>query len=198
MADAAAAAARVLRNEDSSGKGVITKDKGGLTRFGISSRAYPGEDVANMTADRAKSLFIRDYWKPLKLDGVKSQDVAEAIFDFAVNGGVSRSRATVRSVTGSKRTGSMTALDIVEINAVDPKKFLVAFGLARAGFYKRLAAADPLQAVNLKGWLARAESFYKNITARQLVLVGVPVVAGIALITYKAGKKWQTNRKEKS
>jgi lysozyme family protein len=198
MADSAAAAARVLKNEDATGKGILTRDGGGLTRFGISSRAYPKEDIANMTAERAKALFVRDYWKPLKLDGVTSQGVAESIFDFAVNAGLSRSRSTVRQVTGAKRTGAMTALDVIEINSIDPKKFMVAFGLARSAFYKRLAANDPTLAKYLKGWLKRAEGFYQNISKRQLVFVGFPVVAAVVLMTYKAGKIWQLKTKKKT
>lgn len=38
------------------------KDPGGATRYGISKRTYPNEDIPNMTLDRAKFLYQRDFW----------------------------------------------------------------------------------------------------------------------------------------
>ena len=64
-------------------------DPGGETKFGISKRAYPNEDITNLTEDRAKELYKRDYWDVLNCD---SRDVGlgMAIFDTAVNCGVAR------------------------------------------------------------------------------------------------------------
>ena len=37
------------------------KDRGGETKYGISKRSYPGEDIAGMTLGRAKEIYLRDY-----------------------------------------------------------------------------------------------------------------------------------------
>ena len=37
-------------------------DPGGETKFGISKRAYPGEDIAGLTLQHAKNIYYRDYW----------------------------------------------------------------------------------------------------------------------------------------
>ena len=66
-------------------------DPGGETKFGISKRAYPDEDIANLTIDRAKELYRRDYWDALGLDS-RPYGEALAILDTAVNCGISRAK----------------------------------------------------------------------------------------------------------
>ncbi len=61
-------------------------DPGGLTRHGVSQRAYPDEDIRNMTEERAKFLFARDYWKPCQCDSLPER-VALAVADSAFNQG---------------------------------------------------------------------------------------------------------------
>jgi len=46
-------------------------DPGGKTKFGISELGYPNEDIAGMTVERAKKLYYRDYWLPLRLNDLK-------------------------------------------------------------------------------------------------------------------------------
>ncbi len=62
------------------------KDPGGETKYGISKRQYPKEDIANLTLDRAKFLYRRDYWDAHELDEVE-YGKALLVFDCAVHGG---------------------------------------------------------------------------------------------------------------
>lgn len=61
-------------------------DPGGVTKFGISQRAYPTLDIANLTLEDASVIYQRDYWEPLGLDG-KPWSTALMKFDCAVNQG---------------------------------------------------------------------------------------------------------------
>ena len=65
-------------------------DPGGETKWGISKRAYPHEDIAGMTVERAKELYCRDYWVPIADALPFPADVVA--FDTAVNQGVSFAR----------------------------------------------------------------------------------------------------------
>jgi lysozyme family protein len=62
------------------------KDPGLETKFGISKRRYPNEDIQNLTLDRAKALYQRDYWNS---NGCESMPWEQAllVFDASVNGG---------------------------------------------------------------------------------------------------------------
>ena len=66
-------------------------DRGGLTKYGISKRAYPKYDIKNLTLIEAKTIYKRDYWD--KIDGDKiDPKLAMALFNCAVNMGVGRAR----------------------------------------------------------------------------------------------------------
>lgn len=43
-------------------------DKGGITKYGISKTYHPDIDVANLTIERAKEIYLKDYWIPLGCD----------------------------------------------------------------------------------------------------------------------------------
>lgn len=61
-------------------------DPGGETKYGISKRAYPNEDIPNLTLDRAKVLYQRDYWNKANCDAL-TWEMALITFDCAVNQG---------------------------------------------------------------------------------------------------------------
>jgi lysozyme family protein len=63
-----------------------TTDTGGYTNYGISTKAHPDEDIANMTPERATEIYRRDYWAPLGLEELP-HPVALAMLDVAVNTG---------------------------------------------------------------------------------------------------------------
>ena len=63
-------------------------DPGGETNFGISKRAYPNEDIKNMSLMRAKVLYKRDYWDVLSCDKLPFP-LNLFVFDAGVNQGVS-------------------------------------------------------------------------------------------------------------
>lgn len=63
------------------------KDPGGETKFGISRRAYPAEDIRNLSLERAKFLYRRDYWDAIKGDALP-YPLNLFVFDAAVNQGV--------------------------------------------------------------------------------------------------------------
>jgi|SRR3989338_11082090 len=65
-----------------------SSDPGGETKYGISKRAYPDENIPGMTLERAKMLYKRDYWDAAKCDLIPFP-LDHLVFDAAVNQGVS-------------------------------------------------------------------------------------------------------------
>lgn len=65
----------------------ITRDSGGITKYGISQKAYPTLDIAHLTPEQAKALYQRDYWAPIRGDGIP-WPLCVVAFDAAVNQGV--------------------------------------------------------------------------------------------------------------
>lgn len=63
-------------------------DPGGQTKFGISKAAHPNEDIPNLTLERAKAIYFKEYWNPIKSIAEFNPMLAVALFDTAVNMGV--------------------------------------------------------------------------------------------------------------
>ena len=73
-------------------------DPGGETRWGISKRAYPNEDIKNLTLERAKELYTRDYWLKAGCDQLPSP-LNLVVLDSAANLGVSRAKDWANKAT---------------------------------------------------------------------------------------------------
>lgn len=67
-------------------------DPGGETKYGISKRAYPELDIKNLTEEKAKEIYHRDYWLKSGCEKIAS-GLDIVVFDTAVNCGVARASA---------------------------------------------------------------------------------------------------------
>lgn len=107
------------------GKGVC---KG--TKFGISAAAYPGEDIQNLTLERAKELYRRDYWGPAGCDGVPPA-VKFDLFDFAVNSGVRTAVKCLQRAVGETPDGILGPLTLQAVQSMPPLRLVARFNGAR-------------------------------------------------------------------
>jgi lysozyme family protein len=72
-------------------EGILTDDpddSGGLTKYGISQKAFPNIDITNLTREQAIEIYRELYWERSGASKVQSQLVAEELFDTSVNMGV--------------------------------------------------------------------------------------------------------------
>ncbi len=111
-------------------------DIGGETKFGISKKAYPKLDIANLTEAEAARIYKRDYWDRINADKLPAS-IREMAFDAAVNQGVAWTRKALQDSNN------------------DPQTFLQ----LRAQRYQDIAAANPSQEKFLQGWLNRLGEF---------------------------------------
>lgn len=86
-------------------------DRGGLTRWGISQRAYPNEDIRNMTEARAKELFRRDYWEGCQCDRLPDA-LAIVMADAAFNQGCGTAIRLLQKALNVKVDGVMGPVTI--------------------------------------------------------------------------------------
>ena len=73
------------------------KDPGGETRYGISKRAFPNEDIKNLSKERAYDLYKEHYWDKVKADDLP-YPLNFLVFDFAVHSGVKRAVQVLQMV----------------------------------------------------------------------------------------------------
>ena len=146
----------VLQKEG--GRANVKDDKGGLTRFGISSKAYPSEDIENLSLDRAKFLYKRDYWDKNNLGKIIDVQKATAALDTVVNHGrgpILIQEALSRAGASLKVDGLIGTNTLNAINSISLPKFAGALYDIRKAYYETLVKNDPTQSKFQTGWMNR-------------------------------------------
>jgi len=134
-------------------------DRGGETNMGISKKAYPNEDIENMTIERAGEIYHSDYWTPIQGDVLPS-GVDYVTFDSAVNHGPKNAGIFLqRSVSRAGKKiavdgliGSVTTKLVLEC---DRQGLITDILRERDIFYQKIVAHDLSQEKFFKGWMNR-------------------------------------------
>jgi lysozyme family protein len=160
IADFKSAFLFVMRHEDPRLTGIITVDRGGRTRFGVSEKAHPEvwKDGPPSLED-ALSLAQIEYWDRHKLAGVNDQEVANYILDMIYNEGpaaIKLVQVALNDFEFATVDGEMGAQTLAAINRQEPAAFLQALSYHRKLFYKHLAEENEANARWLPIWLQRA------------------------------------------
>lgn len=96
------------------------------TKYGISAASYPGEDIANLTLERAKAIYARDYWAPAGCEVVP--DVLRfALFDTAVNHGAKRAAQFLQRAVGAIDDGAIGPRTLLALGNFDTYRVLARF-----------------------------------------------------------------------
>ncbi len=130
------------------------------TKYGVSAKAYPNEDIANLTLDRAKLLFKRDYWDKVSGDDLPAV-VAFGLFDTAVNEGVVGSLVLAQKALGLGADGVLGPHTLAALKAVDPKRFARQFSLMRIIAYSGMV----LWPTEKDGWVGRVLDVHARMLA---------------------------------
>ena len=166
----------MIRNEDSKLAGKVTRDSGGLTRYGVSfnflerngidinRNGFVNEaDILQLTFEDARDLIYRPYfWDRARLTTITDQRLATKALDTAVNMGVPRMAKDIQEAIlymgGSlKVDGVLGPTTIRLINEMGPSLLLAAFAHANALFYEDLVRLNPGKYLMYQiGWRRRA------------------------------------------
>lgn len=136
-------------------------DRGGETKYGISRRAYPNLDIANLSEQQARDIYRRDYWERVGGDRIHSQAVASLLLDAAVNMGVrtaSRLAQVALAVTpadGIIGTATLTAIN-ARCQGDGEGLFVARYTILRIARHADICNRDRGQARFLLGWVNRA------------------------------------------
>lgn len=136
------------------------RDPGGITNLGVTAGTWaswtgkPATDAIMhaLTPAMVAPLYKARFWDVVKGDQLPS-GVNLCVFDFAVNGGPSRSAKTLQYCVGATPDGQIGPGTLAAVAAHDPKELVTAYSNARAAFYREL----PTFATFGRGWLARVD-----------------------------------------
>mgnify|MGYP000629634277 CR=1 FL=1 len=96
--------------------GKVGKGKLRGTMYGISAAAYPSENIAAVTLDRARELYRRDYWGPAGCDAMPAE-LRSHLFDLAVNSGVTTAIECLQAAVGETVDGILGPLTLQAVQS---------------------------------------------------------------------------------
>lgn len=142
------------------GRDAVTNDpndSGGLTKWGISQKAYPNLDIENLTEEEAKQIYKRDYWNKMKLGSMPAH-LRKDLFFAGVNMGIRNPvNRALQKIVGAKPDGVIgknTVEKIKNFEGVDQinRQILVEGAI---DYYADLAKRRPKDRKYLNGWMNR-------------------------------------------
>lgn len=128
-------------------------DPGGETKFGISKRAYPKEDIPNLTMERAKAIYFRDYWTVAGCESVPDC-IKFDLFDAAVNSGPTQAVKFLQQAVQTVPDGMLGPVTLQAAGTMHPARLV-----ARYNALRQLFLTDRNNwAFAGKGWAKRISS----------------------------------------
>lgn len=171
MANVHAALMYVMSFEDASLSGVVTRDAGGLTRFGIAQADNPGlpPDFYSMPASAALGIAIgimgAKYAAPLKIAVISDQNLANKVLSIGVNIGVAQGAMLLQQAVNIVNPKAALVIDgvigpvtLAAVNVLAPVDVLAKFKALTIEFYQKVVAANPVDSQYLDGWLNRVNA----------------------------------------
>jgi len=98
-------------------------DPGGETNFGISKRAHPDVDIANLTAEKAEFIYRKSYWRTW-MEQIDDTVLVLQVFDFGVNAGLPRTAKMLQKTAGVTQDGIIGPVTLKALNNVGNTVYL--------------------------------------------------------------------------
>ncbi len=101
-------------------------------------------------------FYLYEFWLPLKADHISNQTIADSVFDFAVNTGITATTRIVQSLVGTKIDGIIGDHTLNKLNSMDFGYFQSAFTVTKIEYYMNIIRKRPTNKKYLIGWITRA------------------------------------------
>jgi len=147
-------------------------DRGGPTKFGITFKTWLAyghdkdhngtinvDDLEDISEQDAEAIAKKIYWDKVGGDAAPSQSVAEFLADWAYNSGAATAVKHLQRILGLQDDGIMGAFTAAALKATNQFSLFNRLKNDRLNFVAAIAAHDHTQAVNLKGWDNRINSY---------------------------------------
>ena len=150
----------VLRSEG--GYANNPADPGGETKFGISKRSYPNENIAAMTADRAQEIFKNDFYDAVGGDTLMkiNPGLAAHVSDMAFNAGPKAAVKLLYDAAQMPRQSQITPDLLDRLNSSE--NLVKDYTVARLKYYSSLSNAPTF----IKGWVNRVNNLNKALKVK--------------------------------
>ena len=128
-------------------------DPGGETNWGISKRSYPNLDIASLTRDDAKQIYLTDFWNKGNFEQLPFALGFQA-FDIAVNSGIDEAIKLLQHAAGVTVDGDLGPHTLAALTTQSLPALLMLLAAERLDFWRHL----PNWPDSGDGWSGRAAS----------------------------------------
>ena len=141
---------------------IIPGDTGGTTYAGIARNKNPqwGGWAFIDAKETPPTELVREFYKANFWDRIKGDElnpaIAQSIFNFAVNAGVSVAVKLAQIVAKTAPDGVIGAKTITALNGMSEDLFIAHYALAKIARYRDIVQRDRTQIKFMLGWLNRA------------------------------------------
>lgn len=141
----------------------IPSDPGGETNYGISEKSFPDVDLKNLTKEKAKEIYKKNFWDKCNIDSIISYCIAAKVLDVCVLCGTITGikivqRALLACDWRVKWDGILGTNTAHAINSVSEAACLAAIKSEVSAYLRSLIKENPKLNVFKKGWMKRAYS----------------------------------------
>jgi lysozyme family protein len=152
---------RMIRHEGGYRLTDIAGDRGGQTYAGIARRPNPHwigwDDIdagRTPSTDLVRGFYRKQYWDKVRGDDLP-EDIADSLFNFAVNAGVGTATKLAQIVAGVAPDGNLGPKSLAALSAFDPADFRIVYAVAKIKRYAEIVKRDRSQSKFLLGWINR-------------------------------------------
>ena len=148
------------------------RDPGGATNFGVTQKVYDAfrkyhglkvQSVKHITASEVSEIYNKNYWRLVRGDSIPC-GLDYAIFDFAVNSGVSRAVRYLQRLVGVNDDGiiGLVTLSAIESQAktlLGAERLIAQYCANRMAFLRSLGTFPTFG----KGWTRRVIGYQTGV-----------------------------------
>ena len=130
-------------------------DPGGETKFGISRRSFPGEDIKNLTIESARAIAYTHYWEAANCDALVALGfplTAISTFDAAYHCGTVTARKLIQKYVGVKDDGKLGPLTYAAIRKHSDLALCIGIIFEREDYFDAVIAKNDKLSKYDKGW----------------------------------------------
>jgi lysozyme family protein len=146
---------RIIEREGGATLTEDPSDAGGLTKFGISQRAYPSLNIRSLTLDQARTIYLRDYFIAPGINQLPPE-WHEQVFDAAVNHGPATAIKFLQRTCEAEVDGHLGPETVAKARQATGASAQLRYTEERLLFYLKLIVRKPTQLRFARGWIRRA------------------------------------------
>jgi lysozyme family protein len=164
MADFTPAFEKMLHDEGGMQLTDIPGDRGGMTYAGIARNPNPQwagwplvdrKEFGGSLTSLVREFYRTNFWDRIRGDELRSQEIAETIFNFAVNTGVGTAIKLAQVIVKAVPDGGIGPKTVELLNQCTPQNFMASYAIAKIARYAAICNKDRGQSKFLLGWINR-------------------------------------------